>query len=63
MLPGQQAIPKAIRLIPARRLMTIPAPVISEPNSRLTTIEGYKSRTSPVAASLTAAKARSVFVG
>src|SRR5271165_3496658 len=62
MWPGQQAIAKAIRLIPAIRAMTIPTPAISTPNSKLTTIGGYTSRISPVAASLIAAEARSLFI-
>jgi len=36
----QQAIPKAIKLMPAMRLITTPAPAISAANNSRTTIDG-----------------------
>ena len=42
--PGQQATPKAIRAMPATRLITIPAPAIWAPNNSRTTIGGYTSK-------------------
>ncbi len=58
--PGQQANPSAIKLMPAIRLITIPAPGMSAPNNRRTTIGGYTSKIKPVAAAPTTASAHSL---
>src|SRR5882724_528253 len=60
--PGQQAMPSAIKAMPDMRLITVPAPAISAPNNSWITIGGYTSRTKPVTASPTAARASNHFI-
>ena len=59
--PGQQAIPKAIRAMPATRATGMATPVSSSPNNNCPTSEGTISNANPVAASPTAAKINSLF--
>jgi hypothetical protein len=58
----QQAIPKAIKAMPATRATSIATPVSSSPNNNWPTSAGTISNANPVAASPAAAKISTFFI-
>ena len=61
-VPGQQAIPSAMRAMPVTRASVTATPTSSSPSNSFVTSEGPISRARPVKASLTAAKISTLFI-
>src|SRR5258708_11272893 len=60
--PGKQAMPKAIRAMPAARAAGIATPASGSPSNNCPTSEGAISNANPVAASPIAAKISAFFI-
>ena len=60
--PGQQAIPNAIRAMPATRATGMATPASCSPSNNWPTSEGAISNANPVTASLMAANASALFI-